>query len=107
MEKQDKLFVSLFNDYYGALLTDNQQDVVQMYYDEDMSLSEIGTQLGISPQGVRDRLQRAEKTLVELENKLHLVEKTSSMRKLLEELYPLASEEKKQEIDDILHLLEK
>ena len=39
MEKQDKLYMSIYNDFYGGLLTDYQSRLISMYYDEDMSLA--------------------------------------------------------------------
>lgn len=103
--KQDKLIVSLYNDYYGAMLTPNQRLMIQKYYDEDMSLSEIGNEAGISPQGVLDTLKRAEKALINFEKKLMLVKKTEKLKKLLEELAPFASVEQKKEIQDALDML--
>lgn len=104
--KQDKLIVSIYNDYYGAMLTEKQSQIVQKYYDEDMSLSEIGQEFGISPQGVRDTLKRAENALMNFENKLGLVAKTDRLRHLLQELAPLANQSQKQEIASALQLLE-
>ncbi len=106
MEKQQKLFISLYNDYYGALLTPYQSQLITRYYDQDMSLSEIATELGISPQGVRDALQRAEKSLINLEEKLKLVEKTNKMRQLLQEFYSVADEKQKKQIQQALDMLD-
>lgn len=69
------LQISLLFDFYGELLTDKQKTIYRMYYDEDLSLSEIGEELQISRQAVRDQLKRTEKILKEYEEKLNLVEK--------------------------------
>ena len=106
MEKKDKLYMSEFNDYYGAMLTSHQCDLIKRYYDEDMSLSEIGMELGISPQGVRDALKRAENTLEQFEKKLGLVEKTNKLKALLKQLYPLANSSQKKEIEQAVQLLD-
>ena len=45
-------------DIYGALLTDRQRDVLDLYYNDDLSLSEISENLGITRQGVRDAIRR-------------------------------------------------
>ena len=107
MEKKDKLYISIYNDYYSGILTEYQSQLISMYYDEDLSLNEIGDRVSISPQGVRDALKRAEKTLEELESKLHLVEKSEKTKSLLEKLKNKVDNEDKKEIDEILNLLEK
>ncbi|MGN0788500.1 MAG: sigma factor-like helix-turn-helix DNA-binding protein [Christensenellales bacterium] len=106
MEKQDKLYMSIYNDFYGGLLTDYQSRLISMYYDEDMSLAEIGKEYGISPQGVRDALMRAEKTLTTMESKLGLVKKTLEMKRLLLEFEKVATDEQKKEIKQALAILE-
>lgn len=65
--------IALLFDFYGQLLTEKQIEMIDMYYSNDLSLSEISEQLGISRQGVYDTLKRAEKTLFEYEEKLGLV----------------------------------
>lgn len=64
--------LSLLFDFYGALLTDKQRDIFAMYYDEDLSLGEIAENEGITRQGVRDALLRAENTLRDTEQRLGL-----------------------------------
>ena len=83
MEKKDKLDIGLYNDYYGALLTEHQRSLVSDYYDRDMSLAEIAAERGISPQGVRDALIRAERQLEEYERKLGIVEKSRKLAAML------------------------
>ena len=106
MEKKDKLYMSIYNDYYSGLLTEYQSQLISMYYDEDLSLLEMAERLRISPQGVRDALKRAEKTLEELEAKLHLVKKSEEIKALLNELKQKVSDSDKQEIDKAIELLE-
>lgn len=86
MEKKDKLYIGLYNDYYGALLTDYQRELVDMYYNGDMSLGEIAKEHRISPQGVRDALKRAERTLEETESKLKMVERSDRLREILDKI---------------------
>lgn len=64
---------------YGGLLTDKQKDALELYYNCDMSLAEIGDELSISRQGVRDTVTRAEKTLSEAEAKLGFMKKTDEI----------------------------
>ena len=64
---------SILLDVYGSLLTEKQLEMMQLYYDEDLSLSEIGEQFNISRQGVHDSLKRSEQALDELEQKLGIL----------------------------------
>lgn len=60
---------------YGGLLTEKQLETMEYYYDEDLSLGEIAENTGISRQGVRDFIKRAEELLDMYEEKLGLNEK--------------------------------
>jgi len=64
---------SLLYDFYGELLTARQKDVMKLYHEENLSLSEIADEFGISRQGVHDALKNAEKSLLEYEEKLGLI----------------------------------
>lgn len=66
--------------FYAPLLTEKQQSMLEMYCDEDLSLSEIATQLSISRQAVSDNLNRAYDRLDELENHLQLFSSFVSMQ---------------------------
>ena len=57
---------------YGQLLTEKQRDVLDLYYNEDLSLSEIAENTGISRQGVRDSIKRGEEALTYFEQTLKL-----------------------------------
>ena len=65
--------ISLLYDFYGELLKTSQQQVIELYVNEDLSLSEVAGILSISRQGVRDSLNRAERKLNEYEKKLGLL----------------------------------
>ena len=69
------LNVSVLIDFYGQLLTQKQLDSLRLYYNEDLSLAEIADEMGISRQGVRDNIKRAEAQLFDLEAKLGLAER--------------------------------
>ena len=64
------LEIALLFDFYGDMLTDKQRDVVELYYDNDLSLSEIAENEGITRQGVRDSIKRAEAQLLDMEDRL-------------------------------------
>lgn len=67
--------LSLLYDFYGQLLTEKQQRVFELYYNDDLSLGEIAENLNITRQAVYDNLRRAEKLLYNYEEKLKLVDK--------------------------------
>lgn len=62
-------------DFYGEVLSERKQAVLSMYYNEDLSLAEIAENIGISRQGVRELIKKAEEELVFLEEKLGLEKK--------------------------------
>ena len=66
------LEISVLLDFYGEMLTEKQRDVVELYYNEDLSLSEIAAHSQITRQGVRDSIKRAEGILLGLEERLGL-----------------------------------
>ncbi len=67
-------------DFYGETLTSKQRAFVDFYYNDDLSLSEIAENSGISRQGVRDSIKRAESQLTEMENKLGFVARFEAVR---------------------------
>lgn len=69
------LDIIMLFDFYRNILTDKQIEVIDLYYNEDLSLAEISEHLGITRQGVRDNIKRAEAILINMEDKLHLVSK--------------------------------
>lgn len=80
------LEISVLLDYYGGMLTDKQRDVIDLYYNQDLSLAEIAEHEKISRQGVRDNIKRGEAYLTELEGNLHLAKQTVSLLALLEDI---------------------
>ncbi len=75
------LNITLLADFYGNFLTDKQREVIEMYYNDDLSLAEIAQHTGISRQGVRDSIKRGEQTLLDAEEKLHLSQKFLNFQK--------------------------
>lgn len=72
--------ISLLLDFYGDVLPERQREMLDMYYNEDYSLSEISEIVSISRQGVRFSVKKGEKQLTELENKLGLLKKFTQMK---------------------------
>lgn len=79
--------ISLEYDYYGVLLSERQREVMNLYHEENLSLSEISQELKISRQAVHDALKNAQAALTNYEEKLGLVErfeKTESSIKIID-----------------------
>ena len=75
------LNITLLADFYGNFLTQKQREVIEMYYNDDLSLAEIAQHTGISRQGVRDSIKRGEQTLIDAEEKLKLSQKFVNFQK--------------------------
>ena len=82
----------LLYDFYGELLTDHQKNIYEQVVMEDLSISEIAANQGVSRQSVHDLVKRCEKTLEAYENKLHLVEKFLSIGKNIREIETLLNQ---------------
>ncbi len=80
------LFISALLDVYGEFLSEKSRTLTDYYYNEDLSLAEISENEGITRQGVRDAVKRAEIQLKELEEKCGYCEKFLKLK----ELSPLA-----------------
>ena len=88
--KMDEIFKqSLLYDFYGELLTEHQKEIYEQFIVDDLSLSEIAKDAGISRQGVHDLIKRCNKILEEYEEKLHLVEKFLSVKEKVHQLNTL------------------
>ena len=80
----------LLYDYYGDLLTSRQKECFELRYDQDLSLGEIGQELGISRQGVHDNLSRTESLLQNMEAKTGCVRRDRACRKAAAEIAEIA-----------------
>ena len=79
MKNQTYRMTMLF-DFYGELLTDRQKEFFDLYYNEDLSLAEIAENAGISRQGVRDVIVRAEAAMQEVEDKTGIIKRFEAQR---------------------------
>ena len=80
------LEVILLLDFYGDMLTDNQRNFLGYYYNDDLSLSEIAQNEGITRQGVRDAVKRAENQLIDMEIRLGHAKRFQQVRRGLNEI---------------------
>jgi len=72
--------MTLLFDFYGDILTERQKEFYDLYYNEDLSLAEIAENYGISRQGVRDVIVRAEGIMTELEEKTGIIKRFKAMQ---------------------------
>lgn len=86
------LEISLLLDFYGDMLTEKQREVIEYYYNDDLSLSEIADNEGITRQGVRDSIKRAEFQLLDMEERLGLARRFREMRSGLEKISEAAAQ---------------
>ena len=73
-------------DFYGEVLTPKQREMLNQYYNDDLSLSEIGENFGITRQGARDAIKHGETALKELEAKVGFAARYRRVQEKLEEL---------------------
>ena len=84
------LELSYLLDFYGDVLTDKQRDVMEQYYNDDLSLAEIAENFGITRQGVRDSIKRGEGILLDLEEKVGFARRYRDMQDGLTQLEDIA-----------------
>ena len=90
MDKDTKILVLL--DLYGKILSKVQFENMDLYYNQDLSLSEISSHTGMSRQGVYDSIKKSELVLKKMENSLGFFEKMEKVNKSLGKIVSLASE---------------
>ena len=104
MEKNIEM--SMLCQTYGKLLTDKQFEVLNDYYNNDLSLSEIGENLNITRQAVRDNLKKGESKLLEYEKKLGIMKKTleqeAQIAVILSDIEKITEKSSNKEVGNIL-----
>ena len=80
------LKIGFLLDFYGDVLSDRKRTVMAYYYYDDLSLGEIAEEIGISRQGVRDLIKKAEEELCFYEEKLGMASRFQRIQKKTEEL---------------------
>lgn len=84
MEKN--VIISILYGYYYKLLTKKQAEAIELYYEEDLSLTEIAEIFGVSKQNVSVMLKRSENALISFEDKLGFIKKSNQLQKLVDTL---------------------
>ena len=109
MEKNVK--ISILCQLYGKLLTEKQYEILNDYYNNDLSLSEIAENSKITRQAVRDILKKGEKKLFEYEEKLNFMKRTlnqeKKISKVLAELTKIQSDYSDKQIANVLENIKK
>ena len=94
-ELEEKIEISILLNLYGNLLTETQKNYMDLYYNQDYSLSEIGDNEDITRQAVRTILVKSKKKLYEYEQKLKFMEKENNIKILIEKLQNTKNETEK------------
>lgn len=97
----------LLYDFYGELLTEHQKKIYEDVVFNDLSLSEIAKEQGITRQGVHDLVKRCEKLLGDYEEKLQLVDKFLKTKKMVGEIHQLTKDYMDSRDIEIIHKIEK
>ena len=90
MEKSVKF--SMLLEIYGKVLTEKQADTIDLYYNQNLSLSEIAEEIGITRQAVRKSLIEAEKNLLDYENKLGFFEKQVQRKNKIDKILKIVKD---------------
>ena len=82
--------ISMLIDFYGEILKPKQLEIIDCYYNKDLSLSEISANIGITRQGVLESIKRSESLLYEMESKLNMVKRFTILSDGIEKIKKLA-----------------
>ena len=109
MDKNVK--ISILSELYGKLLTEKQEQFINDYYNNDLSLSEIAENNNITRQAVRDILKKGEKKLFEYEEKLMFMKRTLNQEKRIEkalsELTKIQKDSSDKQVASVLECIKK
>lgn len=90
---EKNLELGLLLDFYGAILPERRKDVMDLYYNDDLSLSEIAEQVGVTRQAVRETIKKTETELFFYEEKLGLLRRSAEIQQCAERIRTLCESE--------------
>ena len=108
---EKNLNIAYLLEFYGEVLPERKRTVMEYYYHDDLSLSEIAEEIGISRQGVRDIIKKSEEELFFYENTLHLAERFLKAKQYADRAQALcreqnASSELAEQIEKLLECMQ-
>ncbi len=105
MELEKTVRMNMLFSFYGALLTPKQAQYLSDYYEEDYTLAEIADNNGVSRQAIYDSIKRAEESLMDYEDKLHLLEEFEARQDVLEKIKKHINEnyENDEELNELIN----
>lgn len=83
MDINKRVEIAVLVKYYGGMLTEKQLHIIEMYVDNNLSLSEVSEELNITRQAVKDALDNAISTLESIEDRLHFIERDDKIKKII------------------------
>ena len=108
---EEKVQISMLCQLYGKLLTKKQYEFIDDYYNNDLSLSEIAENNGITRQAVRDIIKKGEKKLFEYEEKLlfmkRMLNQEKKIEQVLSELTKIQKDSSDKKVANILESIKK
>jgi len=84
MNLEERVQIAILTKYYGKMLTERQQSILNMYVDNNLSLAEVSEELGISRQAVKDALDNSMLTLKQTEEKLGFICRDNNIKQIIE-----------------------
>ncbi len=97
---EEKIKYCILIDIYGKLLTDKQYEILNDYYNNDFSLSEIAENNEITRQAVKDVINKATEKLLEYEEKMMLMDKMLKQENIVKEVIDSLEKHKNKEISE-------
>ena len=85
MNIEERVQIAILSKYYGKMLTDRQQSILEMYVDNNLSLAEVSEELGITRQAVKDALDNSMATLKNMEEKLQFIVRDAKIKAQIED----------------------
>ena len=82
MDINKRVEIAVLVKYYGSMLTEKQLHIIEMYVDNNLSLSEVSEELNITRQAVKNALDNAISTLESIEDRLHFIERDDKIKKI-------------------------